>query len=62
MNGSVINGVTGLRTSDGKSRMLGDRISGLLRGENPEEFGFGLGLKPGRSGLILKFLTELRLS
>lgn len=30
LNGSGIRGVTGLRTSAGKSRILGDKISGFL--------------------------------
>lgn len=30
LKGSGIRGVTGLRTSAGKSRILGDRISGFL--------------------------------
>jgi hypothetical protein len=52
-----MSGVTGLRASAGKSRMLGERISGL-RGENPELFEANTGIK----GLILRFLMELRRS
>lgn len=37
LNGSGIRGVTGLRTSAGKSRMLGDKISVFL-GEKPDGF------------------------
>ncbi|CAL5346059.1 unnamed protein product [Camellia sinensis] len=43
-------GVTGLRTRDGKSRILGDKISGF-RGENSDPW-----TNPGTKGLILKFL------
>ena len=62
-NGSGISGVTGLRTSEGKSRMLGDRISGF-RGENPEgenpdgEIPELLEQKEGFRGLILRFFIE----
>lgn len=52
-NGSGIKGVTGLKIREGKSRMLGERISGFL-GEKPE-----LGLaNTGFKGLILRFLIE----
>lgn len=46
-------GVTGLRAKDGKSRILGDRISGVpdFRGEPDNSF-----MSPGIKGLILKFL------
>lgn len=58
-NGSGMSGVTGLRASAGKSRMLGERISGL-RGENPdrellEELAAA---KTGIKGLILRFFIE----
>lgn len=50
-------GVTGLRTSAGKSRMLGDKISGL-RGEK-----LGLWARPGMKVLIMRpFLRLLRRS
>lgn len=49
--GSGMRGVTGLRTSAGKSRMLGERTS-CLRGEKP------LLLKTGKRGLMLRFLSE----
>ncbi|URE47429.1 hypothetical protein MUK42_32888 [Musa troglodytarum] len=35
LKGSGIRGVTGLSTSEGKSSMLGDKISGCFRGEKP---------------------------
>ena len=55
-NGSGMSGVTGLRTRAGKSKMLGERISGF-RGENPELL-LLLEAKTGIRGLILRFLRE----
>lgn len=52
-NGSGMSGVTGLRTSEGKSRMLGDRISGF-HGDDPEL----LLEKTGIKGLSLRLLRE----
>lgn len=54
-----MSGVTGLSTSDGKSRILGDRISGVPgRGEPeyPDTKPCLMLTIPGPSGLILKFL------
>ncbi|RHN71949.1 hypothetical protein MtrunA17_Chr2g0282371 [Medicago truncatula] len=51
LNGSGISGVTGLRTREGKSRILGDKISCLLRGEKVEFEKMG-----GNKGLMLRFL------
>ena len=58
-NGSGMRGVTGLRASAGKSRMLGERISGL-RGENPDRelCEEPEAAKIGIKGLILRFLME----
>nr|GMD93101.1 hypothetical protein Iba_chr14fCG4160 [Ipomoea batatas] len=55
VNGSGMRGVTGLSTSDGKSSMLGDRISGGpgRPAGNPN---------PGPNGLSLKFLRLFRRS
>lgn len=51
--GSGISGVTGLRTSAGKSRILGDKISCLFLGEKVELF---FGEKIGNKGFMLRFL------
>lgn len=55
VNGSGMRGVTGLSTSDGKSSMLGDRISGGpgRPAGNPN---------PGPNGLSLKFFRLFRRS
>lgn len=52
LNGSGMRGVTGLRTRDGKSRRLGERIS-----EEADPC-----RKPGINGLILKFFMLFLLS
>lgn len=51
LNGSGMSGVTGLRAREGKSRILGDKISCLLRGEKLELEKMG-----GNKGLMLRFL------
>ena len=67
LNGSGMRGVTGLRTSAGKSRMLGERTSGFRDdGENDETTTFFMLLSLPRMkpevpmrGLMLRFLSEL---
>jgi len=60
LNGSGIRGVTGLRTSAGKSRMLGDKISGFL-GEKLEGL-FEFEEKTGSNGFRWRFFREFLLS
>lgn len=53
--GSGISGVTGLRAREGRSSMLGDRISGIFLGEKAVagELGLDLPVKDGIIGLII---------
>nr|GMC78861.1 hypothetical protein Iba_chr04aCG5550 [Ipomoea batatas] len=64
LNGSGISGVTGLSTSEGKSSMLGDRISGVPNRGEPENPPPNPGLlaNPAPNGLILKFFRLFLLS
>lgn len=55
-NGSGIRGVTGLKTREGKSRILGDRISCLVRGEKDVLLLLEVDEKMGNKGLMLRFL------